>query len=46
VLAQRDQKVKITLAGAPAVGKKPPKGNRLCERFDDNLGIKIMAPCN
>jgi serine/threonine-protein kinase len=45
VLAQKDQRVKISLVGGAAPGKKPPGKPRLCERFDENLGIKIMTPC-
>jgi hypothetical protein len=44
VLAQKDQRVKISLVGAAAPPKKP-KAGRLCERFDENLGIKISTPC-
>jgi serine/threonine-protein kinase len=44
VLAQKDQRVKISLVGAAAPPKKP-KAARLCERFDENLGIKITTPC-
>jgi serine/threonine-protein kinase len=45
VLAQKDQRVKISLAGAGAAAKPKPAAH-LCERFDPNLGIKIMTPCN
>jgi serine/threonine-protein kinase len=50
VLAQREQKVSITLAyPAPAPRPKPPPRRveqpKLCERFDEKLGIKIAAPC-
>jgi len=50
VLAQREQKVSITLA-YPAVAPRrppaprPPNQPKLCERFDENLGIKIATPC-
>ena len=40
VLAQRDQKVSIKLAGGAA---RPPSGPRMCEVEVD--GLKILRPC-
>ena len=50
VLAQREQKVNITLAypavaPRPAPPPRPVEQPKLCERYDEKLGIKIAAPC-
>ncbi len=44
VLAQREQRVTIRLT-APANGPKPRSGERLCERYSEELGIKIAVKC-
>jgi hypothetical protein len=44
VIAQRDQRVTIRLS-TPASGTKPPPQERLCERYSEELGIKITVKC-
>jgi eukaryotic-like serine/threonine-protein kinase len=44
VIAQRDQRVTIRLS-TPASGPKPAPQERLCERYSEDLGIKITVKC-
>jgi serine/threonine-protein kinase len=44
VIAQREQRVTIRLS-TPASGPKPPPQERLCERYSEDLGIKITVKC-